>query len=116
MEASGSSEERTWGMIAHLSALAGFVVPLGNVLGPLIVWMIKRETMPLVEDQGKEALNFQLCVTIILVVSIILSFIAIGLPILVIAGLYALVMTIVAGVKANSGERYRYPITFRFIK
>ena len=49
-----TQEEKTWGMIAHLSALAGFVIPFGNLIGPLIVWLIKKDTMPFVDDQGKE--------------------------------------------------------------
>src|SRR5688572_10608492 len=54
-------DDRTWGMLAHLAALAGFIVPVvGNIVGPLIVWLTKKEQQPFVDDQGKESLNFQI--------------------------------------------------------
>lgn len=55
-----SAEERQWGMFAHLATLIGLIIPLGSILGPLVIWLIKKDTMPFVEDQGKEAVNFQL--------------------------------------------------------
>ena len=101
-----SKDDRTWAMLAHLSALAGFVIPFGNVLGPLVIWLVKREGSAFVDDQGREALNFQITVTIAAIVSIILM----------VVGLAWLILSIVAGVKANEGERYRYPFTLRLIK
>lgn len=109
------SDARQWAMIAHLSALVGFIIPFGNVIGPLVVWQIKKD-MPFVEEQGKEALNFQITVIIAVIACFILSFIAIGLLLLPIVGIGALVLTIIAGIKANSGEHYQYPLTIRMIK
>src|SRR5687768_9744196 len=74
-----AKEEQNWAMICHLAALSGFVIPLGNVLGPLVVWLIKKDTMPLVDKHGKEALNFQITVTIAMVISIVLMFVLIGI-------------------------------------
>jgi uncharacterized Tic20 family protein len=110
-----TNDERTWGLLAHLSALCGFVIPFGNLLGPLVIWQIKKNEMPFVDDQGKEALNFQITLTIEIIVSAPLCVILIGFLLLPIVGLYGLVMTIIGGVKANNGERYRYPLTLRLI-
>lgn len=109
-------DERMWATICHLSAFAGLVIPLGNVVGPLIVWLIKREGLPLVQDQGKEALNFQISVTIYILVSIALCFVCIGFVILPAVVIFAIVMTIIAAVKASTGVAYRYPLTIRFLK
>lgn len=113
---SPSAEERQWGLFAHLSALIGLVIPFGSIVGPLIVWQMKKAEMPFVDDQGKEALNFQITVFLALVVCIVLSFVLIGLLLLPIVGLAALVFTIIAGIKANEGVAYRYPFTLRLIK
>jgi len=110
-------EERTWGMIAHLSALTLYLgIPFGQLIGPLVVWLIKKDTMPFVSDQAKEALNFQITLTIAGLISLALCFVFIGfilLPIVLIAGL---VLIIIAAIKSNEGVAYRYPMTIRFIK
>lgn len=111
-----SSEEKTWGMLAHLSALAGFIIPFGNIIGPLVVWLIKKDEMPFVDDQGKESLNFQITVIIAVFVCFLLMFILIGFLLLPIVGIAALVLIILAAVKANQGEAYRYPFALRLIK
>jgi uncharacterized protein len=111
-----SADERQWGMFAHLSALLGFVVPFGNLLGPLIIWQIKKNEMEFVADQGKEALNFQITVAIAVFVCILLMIVFIGFLLLPVVGIAALVFTVIAGIKANNGERYRYPFALRLIK
>ena len=116
MEASGNSEARTWAMLCHLSALAGFIIPFGNLIGPLLVWQIKKDMDPLVDDQGKESLNFQISMTIYSIVAGFLIIVLIGillLPVIIIGGL---ILIIIASMKANNGEQYRYPLTIRFIK
>jgi hypothetical protein len=110
-----SADERQWAMFAHLSALIGFIIPFGNLLGPLIIWLMKKETMPFVDQQGKEALNFQITVTIAMVVSAILIIVVIGFVLMFVIGLAALILTIMAGIKANEGVAYRYPFTLRLI-
>ena len=111
-----TQDDRTWGMLAHLSAFGFFICPLGNVIGPLIVWLVKRDQSQFVADQGKEALNFN--------ISVLLAAIACGLLVLVLIGIalgaalfvFWLVMTIVAGIRASEGVLYRYPFTLRLIK
>ena len=112
-----AKEEQNWAMIYHLAALSGFVIPLGNVLGPLVVWLIKKDTMPLVDKHGKEALNFQITVTIAMLISIVLMFVLIGILLVFVVGIGALVLTILAAVKVSNGELdYKYPFAFRLIK
>ncbi|MGV8941682.1 MAG: DUF4870 domain-containing protein [Lysobacter sp.] len=119
-----SAEQRQWAMFAHLSALLGlFTGGVGCVIGPLVIWLIKKETMPFVDDQGKEALNFNITVAatalILTVVGTILLVILIGFLFYFAAfllGIYWLVMTVIAAIKANEGTSYRYPFTVRLIK
>lgn len=111
-----SPEARQWGLFAHLSALIGLIIPFGNVLGPLVVWQMKKAEMPFVDDQGKEALNFQITVAIAMLICLVLALVLIGLLLVPIVGIAALVFTIIGGIKANEGEYYRYPFTLRLIK
>jgi len=114
---SPSVEERNWAVLAHLSALLGLVVwAAGMLLGPLIVWLVKRDTLPFVNDQAREALNFQITVFLAGIVCTALIFVLIGIPLLVALGLFDLVFVIIAAVKANEGVAYRYPICLRLIK
>ncbi len=111
-----SKDERMWGMLCHLTAFSGYLIPFGSVLGPLIVWMIKKDEMPFVDDQGKESLNFQLTMLIAVIVSIILMFVIIGFLLLGVLVIFQIIVIIMAGIKANDGVKYRYPYTIRFIK
>ncbi len=124
-ESPGSKEvnkdARMWAMFCHLSALAGLVVPvIGCIIGPLIVWQIKKEEFPFVNEQGKEAVNFQISMTLYLLISAViwipLSFVCIGVFIPVAISIVDLVFMLIAAVKANDGHHYRYPLTIRFIK
>lgn len=109
-------QARTWAMAAHLSTLCIYIgVPFGNILGPMIVWLIKKEEFPFVDDQGKEAMNFQISMTIYGIVAFILCFVLIGFLLLFALVIIDLVLTIMAAVAANRGEYYRYPLTMRFI-
>ena len=110
-----SSDERMWAMFCHLSALSGFIIPFGNVIAPLIIWILKKEEYPLVDDQGKEAINFQISMTIYIIASVILIIIVIGIPLLILLGLFELIVIVIASIKANEGTRYRYPLTSRFL-
>lgn len=111
-----SKDERMWAMIAHISAVAGFVFPFGNIIAPLLIWILKKEDFPFVDDQGKEALNFQISITIYILISLVLVFVLIGIPILIIIGIFALIMTIIGAINAYDGKEYRYPLTIRVIK
>lgn len=109
-------DERTWGMLCHLVAFSGLIVPFGAIIGPLIIWLIKKDEMPFVDDQGKESLNFQLTMFIAAVITFILCFVIIGWLIAPVLIVYYLIVLIIASIKANDGIRYRYPYTIRFVK
>jgi uncharacterized Tic20 family protein len=110
-------EEATWGMAAHLAAFAFFtMIPGANVLGPLVVWRAKKDAMPFVADQGKEALNFNITVLIAFVVSWVLTLVKIGYLLLAVVAAGWLVLTILACIEANKGVAYRYPFTLRLIR
>jgi uncharacterized Tic20 family protein len=112
---SPTAEERQWAMFAHLSALVGVIIPLGSIIGPLVIWLIKKDTMPFVNDQGKEALNFNITVAIAAIVGWILCFILIGFLVLAVLAIGWLVFVIIATIKANEGTTYRYPFTLRLV-
>lgn len=123
-----SSEERQWAMFAHLSALVGGILTsgwagsIGCFIGPLIIWLAKKDTMPFVDDQGKEALNFNITVGLIFLALLLLSIVTLGIGLIIaipgwiIVGIAWLVFTIIAAMKANEGVAYRYPLTLRLIK
>jgi uncharacterized protein len=111
-----TQDERTWGMLAHLTAFSGFLIPLGNIIAPLVVWLVKRDQSQFIADQGKESLNFNISVLLAGCVCGALVFVLIGILLGVALFFYWLAMTIVAGIKASEGIRYRYPFTLRLIK
>ncbi|MFC3607588.1 DUF4870 domain-containing protein [Stutzerimonas tarimensis] len=112
-----SRQARQWAMFCHYSAFFWFLVPMiGNVLGPLIVWQLKKDMDPFVDDQGKEALNFQITYSIWMIISGILAWILIGFALAALVNLVALVLVIIAGIRANEGKAYRYPLTWRVVK
>ena len=123
MSSGATNEERQWALFTHLSALLGFLVPFGNVLGPLIFWQIKKNESAFADDQGKEALNFQITFTLVMlgliVLGTILLVVLIGFIFYIaafVAGIAWLVLTILAAIRANNGEYYRYPWTWRPVK
>ncbi len=109
------SDERMWGMFCHLSALAGFIIPLGFLIGPLVVWSLKKDEFPFVNEQGKAALNFQISMLIYFVLSAILIIIVIGILLLIALAIFQLIMVVIASVKANNGESFQYPLSIRFL-
>ena len=122
-----SAEQRQWAMFAHLSALAGGLLTSavggwGFFIGPLVIWLMKKDTMPFVDDQAKEALNFNIMVTAIFVILLILTILSLGIgalltvPVMLIVGIGSLVFIIIAAIKANQGVAYRYPVNVRLIK
>jgi uncharacterized Tic20 family protein len=110
-----NKEERTWAMCGHLSAFIGHFIPFGHIIGPLVIWIMKKNEMPFVNDQAKEALNFQITMTIYLIVAGLLIFVVIGFVLLPIVYLFDIILTVVAAVKANDGVAYRYPCTLRLV-
>lgn len=121
-----SSEERQWAMFAHLCALLGGLLTSaaggwGCFVGPLIIYLVKKDRSPFVAEQARQALNFNITVALVLVALILLSIATLGIgliiaiPLWVVVGVGWLVLAIIASVKANNGERYRYPLTLRLV-
>ena len=112
-----SKEEQNWGMLCHLTALALLLgVPFGHLLGPLIVWLIRRNQYAFVDEQGKESLNFQISMTIYAILSGLLVLVAVGFILLAVVLVADVILVIVASVKVSNGKSYRYPLTIRFLK
>jgi uncharacterized Tic20 family protein len=114
-----SKDVRMWAMFCHLAGLAGFVVPviLSGIIAPLIIWQIKKDDHPFVDENGKEALNFQISIGIYALVSTILIFaFCIGAFLLMAVAIFNLVFLLIAAIKANNGQHYSYPLCIRFIK
>ena len=107
-----TEEERTWGMLAHISPLIAGLVAL-PFLGPLVVWMMYKEKSEFVTDQAKESLNFQIAV---LIAGLVCAATCVGLVLLPVVLIGALVYQIIAAMEANKGVWYRYPYTIRLIK
>jgi uncharacterized protein len=112
-----SSDIRTWCVLCHAVALLGlFFHFLGHLLGPLIVWLVKRGDSPEVDAHGKESLNFQISMLIYDAIAAILCIVLIGIPILIALWVLNTVLVIIASIQASEGKFYRYPITIRLIK
>lgn len=109
------ADERNWAMIGHLSALLGAVIPTANMLAPLVVWQLKKDTMPFAAEQARESLNFNITAAIAAVVCIVLKFVLIGFLLFPIVAVAWLVLTIIGGLAASRGEHYRYPFALRFV-
>lgn len=107
---------RNWAMACHLAGLSAYIgVPFGHIFGPLLIWLIKKDEIPLVNDQGREALNFGITLTIFYIISGLLVFVLIGIVPLLFLPLIHLILGIVAAVRASEGEVHRYPFNIRFI-
>jgi uncharacterized protein len=110
-----TNEAKNWGALCHAAALLGLfpLVGFGHIVGPLIVWLVKRNDHPYIDEQGKESINFQISV---MMYSIFLACIIIGIPLIFVLLVADVVLVITATVKASNGELYRYPFCLRLIK
>jgi uncharacterized protein len=112
-----NKDARMWATFAHLAALAGYPLPaVGWILGPLVVWLIKKDEFPFVNEHGKEAMNFQISMFIYSIVAGLLCFICVGFVLLGAVVVADIVFMILAAIKANQGQHFRYPLTIRLIK
>jgi uncharacterized protein len=113
---SQSSPDRVWVLLCHLTALTLFIgIPFGNIIGPLIVWLVKKQEFSSVDAHGKESLNFQISMTIYTIIAGLSVFVLVGFILLPAVLIANLVLVIIAAIKASNGEFYRYPLTMRLI-
>jgi len=114
-----NKDARMWAMFCHLGGLAGLIpmTPVfGSIIAPLVIWQIKKDEFEFVDEHGKEALNFQISILIYALAAGLLCFVCIGLILLPVVYLLDLIFLLIAAVKSNNGEHYRYPLCIRFIK
>ena len=111
------SNVRNWNILCHASALLGVLLHFpGHLLGPLIVWLAKRDDSPEIDAHGKESLNFQISMLIYNVIAAVFCLVLIGFAFLAVLWVLNAVFVIVASIQASDGKFYRYPITIRFIQ
>lgn len=109
-------QEKQWALICHLSGLSGYLIPFGNIIIPIVIWSMKKEEMPMVDEHGKEVINFQLSITIWIIISGLLIILLVGIPMLIVLVILQVVLVIIGALKADNGQLYKYPMTIRFIK
>jgi uncharacterized protein len=107
---------RNTAVVAHLSTFAGLVLPFGSVIGPLAVWLTRRNEDPFIDDAGREALNFGISIAIYGLVMLVAALMLIGIPFLIVGLVAWVVLASLAAAKASQGQGYRYPLTMRFVR
>ncbi len=118
-EAQAAAKEhqtRQWATLLHLSLLAGFLVPLGGFIVPILIWLIKKEDLPALDAHGKMAANWILSTLLYWVVTFLLLFVLVGIPLLLALWVITIVFPIIGAIKANEGVVWKYPLTIAFIK
>lgn len=109
-------ECRQWALILHLSQFAGYLVPLAGLIVPIVIWQIKKDEFPEIDDHGKMVVNWIISEVIYLVIGVLLAFVVIGVPLLIALGVVSIVFPVIGALKANNGELWRYPMSFEFLK
>ena len=107
---------RNTAVAAHLSTFAGLVVPFGSVIGPLAVWLTRRDRDPFIDQAGREALNFGISIAIYGSLMLVAALVLVGIPLLVVGVIGWVVLASQAAVKASQGQSYRYPLTIRLVR
>jgi hypothetical protein len=110
-----SKDERTLAMLCHLLSFSFVIVPLGNILGPLVLWLIKKDEMPFVDRHGRAVLNFQITYTIVVLVAVLLVFVGVGICILAALPVVHLITGVIGAVRAQDGRPYTYPMAIPFL-
>jgi hypothetical protein len=107
---------RTTAVAAHLSTFAGLIVPFGSVIGPLAVWLTRRDRDPFIDQAGREALNFGITIAVYGSVLLVAALMLVGIPPLVVGVVAWVVLASLAAVRASQGQAYRYPLTLRLVR
>ena len=107
---------RTTAAAAHLSTFTGLVVPFGSVIGPLAIWLTRRDRDPFIDQAGREALNFGITIAVYGTVLLVAALMLVGIPLLMVGVVAWVVLASLAAVKASQGQPYRYPLTLRLVR
>ncbi len=110
-----SKGDKDFGLLVYAASFIGYFIPFGSVLGPLILWLMKREESAFVDKCGRSCLNFKLSLMIYVLISGVLAFLGIGFLLLIILGVVDFICTVLGMVKASSGQVYHYPLTIKFL-
>jgi uncharacterized Tic20 family protein len=114
---SDNPDERQWAMFCHLSGLIGhLLIGFGHVVGPLVMWLIRKDKMPFVNQEGKEAVNFQISISIYALAGGGLAFFCVGFVVLAAVFIFDIVVVVKAAIETSNGRPYRYPLCIRFIQ
>lgn len=108
-------DENTWSLMLHLSQLCGFLIPFAGLIVPIVLWQIKKNESAVVDRHGRIVANWMITAFIAGIVFFCLSFVLIGIPLLIILGLLCVVFPIIGGIKAGNGEFWPYPMSYRFL-
>ena len=110
------AEERNWAVAIHLASFSGYLgIPFGHIIGPLILWLMKKDGSRFLDEAGKETVNYNISIIIWFIACIPLCFLIVGFFLLGALALMDIIVTIMAAVAASNGKQYRYPLTIRFI-
>ena len=109
-------DTKTWAMLLHLSILTNFVIPGAGFIAPIVIWQLKKDQMPEIDAHGKSATNFIISMLIYAAVSVVLMFLFVGFLLVPVLAIIGIVFPIIAGIKANNGELWQYPLTLQLIK
>lgn len=123
-------DTKNWAAAVHLAALAGFVFPLGNILGPLIIWLIKKDSSDFINQSGKSALNFQISLTIYSIIGFLFLFMSFFATIeqggaflmfpmiagFILLSIIEILFIVFAAVSTDNGKVFRYPLSIRFLR
>jgi uncharacterized Tic20 family protein len=110
------SKSRQWAMFMHFSMLLNFLIPFGGVIAPIVMWQMKKDEMEGVDQHGKNIVNFLISMLIYSFISGILMLVVVGIFLLIALGIAGVVLPIIAGIKANNGEVWKYPLTIQILK
>jgi len=106
-----TDDEQTVGVLLHISALSGLVVPFGNIFGPLLVWLVKKDDSRFIDESGKEALNFQITWTILMIGALLTVVVGVGVLLVPIIAVAWIILVVIGTIRASNKEVYRYPLT-----
>jgi uncharacterized Tic20 family protein len=109
-----SLDVNMWGMFIHLSQFCGYIIPLAGLITPIVLWQIKKEESPILDQHGRVVLNWIITALLVGILFGLLCFVFIGIPLLMILGLVGIIFPIIGGIKANSGEIWKYPCSIEF--
>jgi len=108
-------QARQWAMILHFSQFAGYIVPLAGMIVPIVLWQMKKDELPGIDEHGRAVVNWIISETIYILIGIALIFVVIGIPLLFALALIGIIFPIIGGIKANDGVLWKYPLTISFL-